>query len=772
MSDINGTAGDDRLVGTSGADVIDGGAGKDRLNGGDGDDVVFGGDGNDYVYGDAGNDKLYGGSGNDAVVGDAGNDEIYGEDGNDGIFGGGGNDYISGGSGVDTIYGDGGNDIIDGGEDGDKLYGGSGDDKIYGGNGDDIIDGGAGNDTLVYVAGTGNDTITGGVGYDTVELVVSSADLPLLAEDLARFAIWLDARTAAANGDLASQASSDSFTFNSLDLTVSNVEALSLVVDGQEVDWRAPANAAPTMASVQLLSVDEDHSVKGSVGATDSDGNTLTHVVTSGPANGALTIDPKTGDFVYTPAENFSGTDSFEVEVTDGNGGSVRQVVTVEVNAVADTPNLTTSDVSVVLGGQTIVADGTSTVIYGTIGSDVIVGTDGDDILYSSAPADATYEVPLDIKASLGDLDGSENLTIIVSGVPEGATLSAGQQIGEGQWQLSAADVEGLTMTLPSPTDTTLTVTATASEQNGSSASTSSVIEVTFETAGSDGIEGGDVVDILRGGGGDDVMYGGDGFDYVDYSTADNGVHVSLADGVASGDGNDSFTNIEGIIGSGYSDTLIGDGGNNIIYDGAGSDSVSAGAGDDIIVATADGDHDHYRGGSGIDIVDYSNAQGAITVDLGNGLVRGASGKDNLYDIEGVIGGSGNDTLLGGNDADILNGGAGDDTLRGGRGADLLTGGEGSDTFEFARSDLVSGKNYYGYDTITDFGAGDRLDFTGLESGGQDIDADDVRVTDTEFGTMVAVDMGGKYGYVDVVMLEGVHGVGVDDLISSGQLIV
>lgn len=49
-------------------------------------------------------------------------------------------------------------------------------------------------------------------------------------------------------------------------------------------------------------------------------------------------------------------------------------------------------------------------------------------------------------------------------------------------------------------------------------------------------------------------------------------------------------------------------------------------------------------------------------------------GTDALYNIENVIAGSGNDTLNGDSQANILIGNAGNDTLKGGSGADTLYG--------------------------------------------------------------------------------------------------
>jgi RTX calcium-binding nonapeptide repeat (4 copies) len=63
---IVGSAGPDRLVGTSGADVIWAGPGDDLVNGGSGADVICGNGGDDRLMGDNGADRIFGGGGNDA----------------------------------------------------------------------------------------------------------------------------------------------------------------------------------------------------------------------------------------------------------------------------------------------------------------------------------------------------------------------------------------------------------------------------------------------------------------------------------------------------------------------------------------------------------------------------------------------------------------------------------------------------------------------------------------------------------------------------------
>jgi Ca2+-binding RTX toxin-like protein len=65
---INGTAGNDSLVGGAGNDSMQGGAGADTMLGGAGNDAIGGNDGNDRIEGGTGNDTLNGGSGQDVFV--------------------------------------------------------------------------------------------------------------------------------------------------------------------------------------------------------------------------------------------------------------------------------------------------------------------------------------------------------------------------------------------------------------------------------------------------------------------------------------------------------------------------------------------------------------------------------------------------------------------------------------------------------------------------------------------------------------------------------
>lgn len=656
MNRIDGTAGDDRIIGTADADDIQGGAGRDRLNGGQGDDIVNGGDGNDYVYGDEGNDTLYGGLGNDALVGHSGNDRIYGEAGDDGVFGGGGDDIIEGGAGTDTLFGDGGDDVIDGGEGDDRLFGG------------------AGNDTLIYTAGQGSDEISGNAGIDTLRILMSAADLDVSRSELSDFAAWLDSQLASAGGESghAGQSSGDSYSLSTLGLTISGIERVELIVDGETLSLEDTLNQNPVAAAQQTLATSEDNAVSGTVGASDPDGDILNCAVSHGPANGVVAMDPETGQFVYTPNGDFSGNDSFTVLIEDGRGGSAEQRVNISVDAVADAPTLVAT-LGEVVGGT---IDG-SGIIVGSQGSDIINGSSGNDLIIADSRANSSITYNLDIEALSNDVDGSETLNVEIGGVPADAYLSAGTDLGNGTWQLAQGDLQGLTLTLASAQDLTLQVTATSTEANSSSQSVSQELFVEAPTQGGD--------DIISGGAGNDIIFGGSGIDTASYNDAGSGVVVNLQKGKASGGaGNDVLINIENIEGSQFDDILTGNRGDNVIF-----------------------------------------------------------------------------------------GGAGNDTLSGGRGADTLTGGSGADTFSFDKKHVASGNTHHGVDRITDFGAGDRLDFSDLLKGARFRDLSDIiQVTTTDEGTMLSVDFKGYSGFADVVFLEGVFDLDLDFLDGSGQLIV
>ena len=611
---------------------------------------------------------------------------------------------------------------------------------------------------------------TAATGSDTLELRLQSSDLtPEVRADISTLQQWL--------GDGSSVASSG-LTLEALGVTFSNIENVNLVLDGQSVQLDSLLNQAPQAEETLGFSTQEDVALDGQVEASDPDGDALSYALQSGPSQGTLTLNAQTGEFSYSPVENFSGQDSFVVTISDPSGETAEQTITVDTTAVADAPVLTASVASGDVSSAELVGSDEADVLIGGPGDDHLAGHGGDDLLIGDG--EGAFVVHLDVQAALQDLDGSESLSIVIGNVPVGATLSAGVDLGEGNFSLQPEDLENLTLNMNEPGAFNLSVTAIASEANGDTAQVSTTLEGAVEAGGNDVLDGGAGNDEMLGGIGNDLMLdgegndlvsgqdgndtfmagagndhysGGEGFDTIDFSGADDGVKVNLKTGYAKGLGRDTIEGVEAVIGTDHRDKIRGDHEDNWFDSGDGNDRVHGRGGDDTFISG--GGNDKYNGGKGFDTIDFSGVEGGVSVDLSRGKAYG-DGYDKLRHIEAAVGTDDNDRFKGDRKDNTFVGNDGDDWFHGGRGADTFTGGEGADTYHWSHRDLHKS----GPDTITDFEFGDRLDFSGLMHGkrGHNIE-DHVVLTETSEGTMVSLDMGGRQGTVDVVHLQNVFEV-------------
>ena len=96
------------------------------------------------------------------------------------------------------------------------------------------------------------------------------------------------------------------------------------------------SNDAP-IASDSSIATAEDTTVTGAIAASDAEGDALGFTLVAQPPNGTVLLNAD-GSYSYTPAADFNGTDSFDVIVSDGNGGAVTVTVTVTVTPVNDAP--------------------------------------------------------------------------------------------------------------------------------------------------------------------------------------------------------------------------------------------------------------------------------------------------------------------------------------------------------------------------------------------------------------------------------------------------
>lgn len=174
-------------------------------------------------------------------------------------------------------------------------------------------------------------------------------------------------------------------------------------------------------------------------------------------------------------------------------------------------------------------------------------------------------------------------------------------------------------------------------------------------------------------------------------SNAANAVLLDLKDG------NDVY---DGVLGQAIGGVIKLGKGDDKAYGGTGAEIFSGGEGNDTL-----------DGGDGDDTADYSEANGAMYVDLTritSAAFGGGQGSDTFLDIENVIGSGHNDTIIGSTENNTLQGGSGNDMLEGGQGNDRLEGGTGTNTarysgFSAATVDLTktNAQNTVGYGSDT-----------------------------------------------------------------------
>ena len=117
-----------------------------------------------------------------------------------------------------------------------------------------------------------------------------------------------------------------------------------------------------------------------------------------------------------------------------------------------------------------------------------------------------------------------------------------------------------------------------------------------FGGAGSDNASGGGGDgDVVRGDSGEDTLDGGPGvMDIVSYASATrSGVIVDLSSGRSKGDGHDTLSGFEDVVGSPQGDDIVGDAGTNRLDGGVGNDDLNG-----------DGGADEAFGGAGSDQCD------------------------------------------------------------------------------------------------------------------------------------------------------------------------
>ena len=570
---INGSDGDDVILGLGGADKLNGHAGNDLICGGGGRDSIDGGTGDDRLYGESGPDAIYGGEGMDTYFGGPDDDYFFPGLGDDDLKGGAGSDGVfydrfepTAGVSVDLKLGvaihDGGTDTltsvenVSGTEFEDTLLGDSSDNELTGLGGEDRIVGRGGRDIL-----TGDGLLVGGPGNDRlIQNWGSAFAVPGPGND------YVDALTVSFKG------SDGPVNVVLRDQTATGEGRDKLVtvwhVIGSEYDDTIDATRLGGSRVLRglggndvILGGLQEDKIYGGPGHDSISGAKGTDKLFGGPGrdtiDGGLWPDTISGGAGNDRINGGEGDDMLR-----GNGGKDRIAGAKGADQIWGAK-----------GDDTLLGGPGDDRIFGGPGADNIDGGDDSDELYGQAHADTIV--------------GGSHPDLIVGG--------AGRDVADGQGG-----------------DDVLDGGAGADRLSGAGGH-----DLIIGGIGNDRLFGEDGDDTLAGLAGTDRLVGGSGNDTASFALSPNGVSVNLNTGTATGEGDDTLIELEWIVGSPHNDVLTGDWRPNLIEARDGDDVINAGSGHDY-VAALEGD-DTIRGDSGDDYLDGG---------LGTDAIDGGTGSD------------------------------------------------------------------------------------------------------------------------------------------------
>jgi len=679
-------------------------------------------------------------------------------------------DAIVGNGEANYLEGLGGNDSLSGAAGDDVLDGGAGNDTLYGGSSGYFTGAGAGNDTYIFARGYGQDTIydyDNTANIDTIRLVgLTQADVTFKREgssflisvngtaDVLRVADW----------GMGAAYRVERVEFG--DGSVLDGAALVAPFVGTAGD----DSLMGTVEVDMLIGMDGSDSLSGGAGNDFLDGgagnDTLYGGVSgyfagAGAGNDTYVFGRGYGqDTVYdydTTAGNVDtillkdlnqsdvtlrrDTSSFYISVNDA--GDVLRVADWGSGAAYRIERVRFADGSV-LEGAALIAPFLGTAgddkLIGTVEGDVLLGLGGNDSISGGAGNDV-----LDGGA------GNDTLYGGVSGYFGGAGAGNDTYVfGRGYGQDTVYDYDATpgkvdTIRLKDLNLADVTIRRDTSTFYISVNGTNDVLRVAdwglgaayriervefadgtvldgaalaatpfVGTAAGETIKGGNDNDVILGLGGTDYLLGGAGHDLLDGGAGNDYLYGGVGGYAAgSGAGNDSY-----VFARGYGQDTVYDfdatPGNldTILLEGLNQEDVTIRRDAASFYIEVNGTSDRLRvadWGLGaayrIERVEFADGSVLMGAALQDTPYLGTSGNDSLTgtgDNEVMRGLAGNDLLSGMAGDDLLDGGDGNDTLKGDVGNDVLIGGDGSDTlYAGDGNDLLDGgagsDRMYGY---------------------------------------------------------------------------
>jgi VCBS repeat-containing protein len=662
-----------------------------------------------------------------------------------------GHDLIEGRAVADRIHGRQGDD---------SLYGMGGADELHGQTGDDLVDGGAGND-LIYGGGSPGDATfatTGGQGYDLYD---GGADTDTVDYSQTTQGVTVDLEAKDRSTETTRlPAVGDPATIGDL-LTLAGAGALSTYLattavgraDGAEIDTDA------------LLNIEN---VVGGSGADSITGDGGANVITGG--DGADTLKGGAGNDTFNLANgDFDATESIDGEAdsdtvlltnattVDFSTGTISNVETLTGSSGADSVTLTDaqwarlSTINLAGGTNSVtIRAGSDITLLGTptvsnVAASHLVGSASNDVMTLSGNQ---LDVMLTGTADIAFGGGTGDTINLTSTSTRLSALGAGSDaLITGLEAISfAAATAGVTLDLSGQSDGfSITGSGQADTLTGSLGADSIVggagADKLVGLAGADTLYSGDGNDVVQGGAGDDTIIGGSGLgddvydggteiDTVDYSSTTLGVSVTLVGANRSSEaaaGGGTIGNL--LSNAGYNQTtMVGKATSIGPTSQIGTDvlfgieNVTGGSGADSIVGNELANI--LQGGGGIDQIWGRQGNDKLYGGEGNDILVGGIGGDGK--INGVLVESGNDEIDGGAGDDQIYGDNGNDILRGGTGRDQYAGGAGNDTLHL-EGDGESDAAWGGADSDTfvflpSFGVDTIKDFLAVGTAGDKID--------------------------------------------------
>lgn len=732
---LDGATGDDRnntlsasnhtravqISGGGGNDVITGGQMDDMLSGDGGVDQLRGGGGNDLIFFDEHDSVVEGGSGLDTAIytGTTGTtfnlqangfESAYGGEGNDtflagyagysvALFGGDGNDLLNASYTDDVVSGDGGNDTINARAGDDYVQGGSGNDVLRGETGDDILFGGDGIDDLN--GGSGDDMLFGGSGNDVFWGDVGDDILDGGAGD--------DSLAGASGDDKISGGSGhDTLTGNDGDDRLFGNDGNDRFFDGAGDDYAVGGAGA-----------DEFYDGAGDDIFQGGDGNDIfrmynysgNNVVQGGAGTDILKLnghaDMWSWEYVETSRQVQTGT-TWE----GGDGGNEVPVYTTVYDGT----------------GQYLFWSGGTYIQVQDVEQVQFTGSTN-ETYWSHLDGQTSSEFSMAYVASYNDLIdaiGTDSTNASIHWQNWGASGAGSRHVSFNALQYLAAHSDvyvtyGFDLSksaehyIQHGRDEGRTKGEFDAEQylknygdlrnafgSDLSAATRHYIQAGRNEGRSDNAIAGSMSTTQWESWLDDL--------------AGTASVVNLAHTSATADNSNTFY---------WASHIVETDPNAVIYGYAGTaDSLNGGSGNDTIQAdntgtgyylntphTTAGSNDTVNGGDGADVISTGLGDDTAVGGAGSDFVLGEAGNDVLEGGTGsdvLFGGDGNDTLTGNDGSDVLEGGDGDDQLNGGSGADTLRGGTGVDMLNgHTGSDYLYGGA--GNDTLNGEGGSDRL---------------------------------------------------------------